>query len=153
MPLRPVKGHYITLRGENILQRTIRNPDVYLIPRKNEIYVGATMEEDGLNPKRLTGSCLDLLFYAYQVVPEVYEQELTEFGFGFRPALRDHQPAIGQTDISRLFVNIGHFRHGILIAPAVARLLLQLFKEKQLSPFCPQRFVSCNEKQSSSLLQ
>ena len=40
--------------------------------------------------------------------------------------MRDHLPAIGATEHDRLYVATGHYRNGILLAPATAALLADL---------------------------
>lgn len=127
MPMRPVKGQYVILKpkeaSEPLLDRVVRTPDVYLIPRKDgRIYIGATMEEEGWNTQQTAGATLDFLYHAFQVLPGVYEMNIEESGCGFRPALRDNQPLIGATHLSNVFCNVGHYRHGILLAPAAAEL-------------------------------
>ncbi|MEC7986534.1 MAG: glycine oxidase ThiO [Myxococcota bacterium] len=150
LPLRPVKGHYLLLKGEELIQHTIRTPDVYMIPREEgHLYIGATMEEEGFCHKKKAGHLLDLLYHSWQFLRGIYELEVMEFGIGFRPALRDHQPGIGRGHLSNLWLNIGHFRHGILLAPAAARLLCdQIERPPSSSPFDPLRFWREHEDSS-----
>ena len=62
---------------------------------------------------------------------------------GLRPALEDQLPAIGATEIEGLYLAFGHFRNGILLAPATAHYLAQWLTEglepEELRPFAPQR--------------
>ena len=150
LPLRPVKGHYLLLKGEELIQHTIRTPDVYMVPREDGLlYIGATMEEEGFCHKKKAGHVLDLLYHSWQFLRGIYELELLECGIGFRPALRDHQPGIGRAHLSNLWLNVGHFRHGILLAPAAARLLCdQIENPQHPSPFDPLRFWKENEDSS-----
>ena len=86
---------------------------------------------------------MDLLWNARLVAPAVYDLELLEVNVGFRPATRDHLPLIGATEVSGLYVATGHFRHGVLLAPATAALLADLIVEGRLdpilAPFRPER--------------
>lgn len=143
-PLRPVKGQILRLRGEPLLRHVVRTPDVYLVPRDDgELVVGATMEEQGFDARSTAGATMNLLRAAWQVLPGVDDLELTELSVGFRPALRDNLPAIGPMGPDGLFLATGHYRHGVLLAPATARLLIAAIRTgsmpPELVPFAPVR--------------
>lgn len=142
LPQRPVKGQYVILEGDPLISHTIRTPDVYMVPRPNgELYIGATMEEEGFCERLRAGHQLDLLYHSWQFVRGIYELHIKETGVGFRPALRDHQPAIGRAHLRNLWLNIGHFRHGITIAPAASKLMLHhIEKPDTRDAFSPLRF-------------
>ena len=127
LPLRPVKGQVLRLRGERLLHHVIRTPDVYILPRASgELIIGASSEEQGFDARPTAGPTMDLLYNAWRALPGIYELELDEVSVGFRPALRDHLPAIGATEYNGLYVATGHYRNGILLAPATAALLADL---------------------------
>jgi glycine oxidase len=67
-------------------------------------------------------SALELLGAAYAVHPAFAEARILEFGSGLRPAFPDNLPRIA-IDQNRIAVN-GLYRHGFLIAPALAELTL-----------------------------
>ena len=142
LPLRPIKGQYIILEGAQLIENTLRSPDVYMVPRPNgRLYIGASMEEEGFCTKKRAGQQLDLLYHSWQFVRGIYELYIEESSAGFRPTLRDNQPAIGRGQLDNLWLNIGHFRHGITIAPKAAQLLLQLIQKPDTNnPFSPLRF-------------
>jgi glycine oxidase len=150
LPLRPVKGQVLRLRGETLVRHTIRTPDVYLVPRSGgELVVGATMEEQGFDARVTAGGVYDLLREARRALPGVYELELAEARAGFRPALRDHMPALDATGVEGLFLATGHFRNGVELAPITARLLADLLidgrEDELLEPFSPLRFAQTGE--------
>lgn len=145
LPLRPVKGQGVRLIGDALIERVVRTPDVYIVPRSNhELYVGASSEEVGLEAESTAGPVMDLLREAWRVLPGIYELEVAELVVGFRPAIRDLLPAIGPTEIEGLHVATGHYRHGVMLAPATARLLCDAIDGKdvdaQLRRFSPRRF-------------
>ena len=130
--LRGVKGETIVVETSEItLSRPVRllHPrwPIYLIPRAdNRIMIGATSlesEDDGLSVR----SALELLSAAYAVHPAFAEARIVETGTGLRPAYPDNLPRI---DIrgSRIAVN-GLYRHGFLIAPALAEMTLAYVRE------------------------
>ncbi|EAQ35057.1 FAD dependent oxidoreductase [Nitrobacter sp. Nb-311A] len=125
--LRGVKGEEIIVETDEIvLSRPVRllHPrwPLYIIPREgNRFMIGATSierEDDGVSVR----SALELLSAAYAVHPAFGEARIVEIGSGLRPAFPDNLPriAIGK---ERIAVN-GLFRHGFLLAPALAELTL-----------------------------
>jgi glycine oxidase len=145
LPLRPVKGQALLLRGEPLIDHVIRTPDVYLVPRHaGRLFVGASSEESGFELGSTAGAALDLLREAWRVLPGVYELEICEMVAGLRPTLRDHLPAIGPAGLEGLWLATGHYRHGVLLAAATAKLLVEAIVTsavpQQLAPFSPARF-------------
>lgn len=144
LPLRPVKGQVLRLHGGTLIRHVVRTPDVYLVPRTDgELVVGATMEDQGFDARSTAGATMDLLRAAWQVVPGVYDLAVTELSVGFRPALRDNLPAIGPIGPDGLFLATGHYRHGVLLAPITAQLLVEAIQTGstplELAPFAPTR--------------
>ncbi len=142
--LRPVKGQLVRLRGPRLLTRVVRTPRVYLVPRDGgELLVGATMEETGYDATPTAGAVLDLLRHGREAVPGIYDSELCEVSVGLRSALDDHLPVIGQSELPGLFLAYGHFRNGVLLAPATAHHLADWLERGEapaaLRPFVPGR--------------
>ena len=144
IPVRPVKGQLVRLRGPQLIRHVVRTPRVYLVPRLDgELIVGGTVEEQGFDPTPTAGAVSDLLWGARLVVPAVYDLAWSEVNVGFRPASRDHLPIMGPAGVDGLYVATGHFRNGILLAPATAALMADLLVDGRrsplLEPFAPQR--------------
>jgi glycine oxidase len=125
--LRGVKGEMIIVESDEIeLSRPVRliHPrwPLYIIPRANhQFMIGATSierEDDGVSVR----SALELLSAAYAVHPAFGEARIVEIGAGLRPAFPDNLPRIA-IDNQRIAVN-GLYRHGFLLAPALAELTL-----------------------------
>ena len=145
--LRPVKGQIVRLGGPELINHVVRSPDVYLVPRRGgELVVGATMEEQGLDVLPTAGAILDLLREAWRVLPGVYDLAVTELSVGLRPAVRDHLPVIGATQTRGLYVATGHFRNGVLLAPATAHHLAEWITRgaapAALAPFGVERLAA-----------
>jgi glycine oxidase len=136
--LRGVKGEMLLLRLRDFsLSRPIRvlHPrlPLYIVPRANGLFmVGATMTESD-EPTRITArSMLELLSAAYALHPAFGEAEIIEIGTGVRPAFPDNLPRIGWHG-GALYVN-GLYRHGFLLAPALARRVAQVVLEDRHFP-------------------
>jgi glycine oxidase len=125
--LRGVKGEMILIETDEIeLSRPVRliHPrwPLYVIPRGgNRFMLGATSIETENNGVSVR-SALELLSAAYAVHPAFAEARIVEFGSGLRPAFPDNLPRIA-IDNRNIAVN-GLYRHGFLLAPALAELTL-----------------------------
>ena len=142
--VRPIKGQLVRLRGGKLLRHMIRNPECYLVPREDgELLVGATMEEQGFDIAPTAGAVLDLLRHAWQILPGLYDLNLVEVSVGLRPAVADHLPVIGPTEVEGLYLATAHFRGGILLAPATAHYLAEAIVSgaipAELRPFTVER--------------
>ncbi|MGK5680799.1 glycine oxidase ThiO [Actinoplanes sp. URMC 104] len=148
LPVRPVKGQVLRLRGEpgllrHVLDAAVDGREVYVVPRADgEVVVGATQEE---RTDRLVtaGGVADLLRAAIDLVPGLAELELAETTVGHRPGTPDNAPLLGRLD-DRVVVAAGHFRNGILLAPVTADLVAGLVLTGEADPaladFSPRRF-------------
>jgi glycine oxidase len=125
--LRGVKGEMIIIETSEVeLSRPVRliHPrwPLYVIPRgDNRFMLGATSieaEDTGVSVR----SALELLGAAYAVHPAFGEARIVEFGSGLRPAYADNLPRIAVHN-HKIAVN-GLYRHGFLLAPALAELTL-----------------------------
>jgi glycine oxidase len=122
--LRGVKGEMVVVRTADIaLARPVRmlhpRHPVYIVPRANhEFMIGATMVENEERGRVTARALLELLGAAYALHPAFAEAEVVETGCDLRPAFPDNMPRLvvrGRT----IFTN-GLFRHGFLLAPALA---------------------------------
>ena len=145
VPVRPVKGQVVRLRGELPAQRMVRTEHVYVVPRQNgEVVLGATVEERGFDTTVTAGAVHELLREGYRVLPELAELELVDVSAGLRPASPDNGPLIGEWE-DGVLVATGHYRNGILLAPvtaeAVTALLTGAEPPVEALPFAPERFA------------
>jgi len=143
LPIHPVKGQTLRLRGRLPATRTIRSEHVYVVPRASgETVLGATIEDAGFDETTTDEATALLLRQAIRAVPAVAELELVEAVASLRPGTPDDGPLIG--DWEGLLVASGHYRNGILLAPitaeAVAALLAGDEPPAETVPFDPRRF-------------
>jgi glycine oxidase len=124
--VRPVKGQIVRLRGPVLIQHALRTARVYLVPRDDgELIVGGTIEERGFDQQPTAGAVADLLYRAGAIVPAIGTLTISELSVGLRPALRDNLPVIGPVGAAGFYAAVGHFRSGILLAPATAHYLAE----------------------------
>jgi glycine oxidase len=136
--LRGVKGEMLLLKlPELSLQRPVRmlHPrwPLYVVPRAHGLYmVGASMLESDEGERVSARSLLELLSAAYALHPAFGEAQVVELGAGVRAAFPDNLPRL-RWDREVLHVN-GLYRHGYLLAPALARRAAQVLLDGRHFP-------------------
>jgi glycine oxidase len=142
LPVRPVKGQIMRLRdpqGQDLVTRTIRTREGYLVPRGEGRYVlGATVEERGWDTAPTAGATHELIRDLAEVVPGVLELEIEELGAGLRPGTPDNLPIIGEH--GGAIWATGHFRNGVLLADVTAQAVAELLAGNPL----PQWAAACD---------
>jgi glycine oxidase len=143
LPVRPVKGQTLRLRGPLPATRIIRSDHVYVVPRASgETVIGATIEEVGFDTAPTDEATALLQQHAIRAVPAVAGLQLVEVTASLRPGTPDDGPVIGEWE--GFLVAGGHYRNGILLAPvtaeAIAALLAGDETPPEVAPFGPGRF-------------
>ena len=123
--LRGVRGEMLYLQTREVsLARPVRllHPrfPVYIVPRGDGLFmVGATMIETEFGGPISARSMMELLNAAYAVHPAFADAALVETGVGIRPAFADNFPRATR-EADAVVLN-GLYRHGFLLAPAMAQ--------------------------------
>jgi glycine oxidase len=136
--LRGVKGEMLLLRLPELhLTRPVRvlhpRMPLYVVPREPGLYmVGATMIESDEATRISARSMLELLSAAYALHPAFGEAQIIEIGTGVRAAFSDNLPRLRRAG-GALHVN-GLYRHGFLLAPALARRAAEVLLEGRHFP-------------------
>lgn len=135
--LRGVKGEMLVIRCPDVtLTRPVRllhpRMPLYIVPRGDGIYMlGATMIESEDSSRITARSMLELLSAAYALNPAFGEAEVLETGVDLRPAFPDNLPRIRR--LGRTIYANGLYRHGYLLAPALAQGVADLALENKHS--------------------
>lgn len=133
--LRGVRGEMLYLRTEEVaLARPLRllHPrfPVYIVPRGNGLFmVGATMIETEFGGSISARSLMELLNAAYALHPAFADAAVIETGAGIRPAFPDNLPRVMRE--GNIVVINGFYRHGFLLAPAMAAEAADLVLSEQ----------------------
>lgn len=132
--LRAVRGEMLEVSAPGVaLSRTVRllHPrfPCYIVPRGQDRYmIGATMVESA-DPGPITArAVMELLSAAWTVHPGFADAQILATGTGLRPAFPDNIPAIHQSG-GHIHIN-GMYRHGFLMAPALAMDLARLLTKE-----------------------
>ena len=126
---RPMKGQMLLLRAlPHAVRHIILSGSHYLIPRRDgSVLVGSTVEDSGFDYTLTQSARVTLRSFAAEIFPMLGKAEIGGHWAGLRPGSETGVPYIGESpNIRGLYVNTGHFRNGIVMAPGSARLLTDL---------------------------
>lgn len=127
----PRKGQMAMVRmeGPPQLRHVLRSPTVYLVPRGDtRIVIGASVERAGFDRQVEDATVQKLLAQAGELWRPIVSAPLIESWAGLRPGTGDQLPFIGSTGEPNCWWATGHFRNGILLAPATALIIRQLLQ-------------------------
>jgi glycine oxidase len=134
--IRPVRGQMLLFKLELATLDTIlyRN-GIYLIPRRDgHILAGSTLEDAGFDKSTTTGALEHLHDEAAAMLPILSGMKPVGHWAGLRPGSPGNIPVIDRhPDFDNVFVNTGHFRYGVTMAPASAALLVDLMEGSTLT--------------------
>jgi glycine oxidase len=158
------------------LDTVLRTPTLYLVPRGDgRIVIGSTVEDAGFDRTIDEAAGNRLFESAAALWPPLRQGTITARWTGLRPSvvrpcivrplipgdlptLPDALPIIGPLDSSsstHCYAATGHFRNGILLAPATAHLIAQLLRNETssiaLDAFMPSRFARAAQLQDEAL--
>jgi glycine oxidase len=127
LDIKPVKGQMLLFKFEAPPVHTILvQNDLYIIPRRDgHVLVGSTLEDVGFDKETTASARNHLLTRAQSILRSLRNIPVLQHWAGLRPASPNNIPTIGQHPrIHNLFVNSGHFRYGVTMAPASAEILV-----------------------------
>ena len=146
LPVKPVKGQMIQYRTPpGLLRHIVLYRDHYLIPRRDGLLLaGSTLEDTGYDKSTTDTARQMLMQKAVQLVPALGNYDVVRQWAGLRPGVSDGVPFIGpHPACDGLFINAGHFRNGVVMAPASARLLADLMLQREsftdAGPYRPEK--------------
>ena len=124
----PVRGQMLAITTNNKERLPLlTNHRVYIVPRLDgSAVIGSTEELVGFNRGTTAEGLNGIFTEAQNIWPSLSESKILDTWCGFRPASRDHLPLIGPCAERGLYLATGHFRNGILQAPATAQMIGQM---------------------------
>ena len=141
--LRGVRGEMVVVRCRDVaLARPVRmlHPRIplYIVPRGEGLFmIGATMIESEQRGAASVRSTVELLNAAYALHPAFGEAEIIELGADLRPAFADNLPQVRRE--GRVLRANGLFRHGFLLAPDLARQVVDTIQMETNDADIPER--------------
>ncbi len=138
VPIVPVKGQLLVLSmPRRMVTRVLSVPGAYLVPRADgTLVIGEIAEETAFDVTIDPAGSRTLRDAAVRALPELAELVVAQAWAGLRPRTPNDRPFIGATSLDGYFVAAGHYRNGILLAPATALAIANMIEGK--APIAPQ---------------
>ena len=125
--IKPIRGQMLLFKFDSPpLPYVVLKAGLYLIPRRDgHLLVGSTLEDVGFDKSTTDEARDNLLQRAIEILPSLRGRPLIKHWAGLRPGSPDNIPTIGRhPKLDNLYINSGHFRYGVTMAPASVELLL-----------------------------
>lgn len=145
IPVEPVRGQIVELVPSAVPPAVLWSDEAYLVPRPDgRLLVGSTDERVGFVKDVTARAVGRLIDAACRLVPSLEGARFSSAWAGLRPGSADGSPILGASGIPGLHFAAGHYRNGILLAPATARLLADALEGSEspaLAAFSAARFA------------
>jgi glycine oxidase len=145
LPVEPVKGQMILYKcAEDFLTSIVLANGRYAIPRRDgHVLIGSTLEHVGFDKTPTEEALASLKASAVGLLPALVDAEVVGHWAGLRPGSPEGIPFIGPVPgHDGLWLNCGHFRNGLVLAPASCQLLTDLLLGREPiidpTPYAPE---------------
>lgn len=124
----PIKGQMIVIKSKiGTIEHIILDQGRYLIPRKDgRILIGSTTEDVGFDGSLDDQVGVELLAFASNRFSELQNATIEHHWAGFRPASKSDVIVEKHQQLENLYINTGHFRNGLNMAPESSSKILRL---------------------------
>lgn len=148
LPVEPVKGQMILFKcAADFLPSMVLAKGRYAIPRRDgHVLIGSTLEHAGFDKTPTAEALHSLKASAVDLLPALAEATPVQQWAGLRPGSPEGIPFIGALQRHPgLWLNCGHYRNGLVLAPASCRLLADLLLGREAvidpTPYAPQNRI------------
>jgi glycine oxidase len=126
--IKPMRGQILLYKPEKNLEQIVYREGFYMIPRPDGyLLAGSTLEDVGFEAAVTREVRDEISAKAKAIMPELKSQPILKHWSGLRPGTPENLPTISaHPTIENLFMNTGHFRYGLTMAPASAKLVTAL---------------------------
>lgn len=133
LPIVPVRGQMLLFPPQpGLLRCMVLKNGRYLIPRRDgRILCGSTLEYVGFDKGITAAAQDDLLAAARDMLPALQHVLPERQWAGLRPGSPGGIPVIDFVPGTRVLINAGHFRNGLVLAPAAVALGVQLLLQEK----------------------
>lgn len=132
LPIKPMRGQMLLYAQphQQKLTHIVFREGFYMVPRRDGlILAGSCLEDVGFDHAVTDDMGRQLADKAAALLPELADAPVLAHWSGFRPGSPDNVPTIAaHPRYKNLYINSGHFRYGLTMAPASAELLANLVK-------------------------
>ena len=134
LEVKPMRGQMLLYKlAPNTLTHMIYSEDFYLIPRRDgHILAGSTVEDVGFDKATTQEVAEQLAAKAKAILPQLATAPVIKHWSGLRPGSPDNIPVIARhPQFENLYLNTGHFRYGVTMAPVSAQLVAALMSGEE----------------------
>lgn len=127
--IKPMRGQMLLYQVPvNSLSTIVYQDGFYLVPRKDGyLLAGSTLEDVGFDTGVTDAVKQEIQAKAEAIMPSLKQAPIVKHWSGLRPGTPDNLPTIGaHPTIKNLYLNTGHFRYGLTMAPACAQMVANL---------------------------
>lgn len=134
--IKPIRGQMLLFHAKpGDVKRITLHENHYAIPRKDgRVLFGSTIEDTGFVKETTSEARHKLFALAVQLYPALSETAVEHHWAGLRPSSPEGIPYIGPCpNVENMYINAGHFRNGIVLGPASAKLVADLVLDEKTS--------------------
>ncbi|MFH2135735.1 MAG: FAD-dependent oxidoreductase [Pseudomonadota bacterium] len=144
LDIKPIRGQMLLFKFDTPpLPHILLQGDLYFIPRKDgHLLIGSTLEDVGFDKSTTEEARESMLQRAIALLPALQGMPVVRHWAGLRPGSNGNIPTIDRHPaLENLYINGGHFRYGVTMAPASAEVLLnKIFDKPQTLDVAPYRW-------------
>lgn len=132
LEIKPMRGQMLLYHlPPGRLQHIIYRDGFYLLQRRDgHLLAGSSLEDVGFDTRVTESMREEMQQKAEAILPELRGQAIIRHWSGLRPGTPHNIPTIGRhPQIENLFLNTGHFRYGVTMAPECARRVVAAIAE------------------------
>lgn len=128
LPVEPARGQIVSFASpKQLFRRPVVTERAYIVQRNDgQILLGSTIERAGFDRALTVSGMHDILCGSQKISSKLAQCHYLDAWAGLRPYSRTGNPILGATKIRGVYAAVGHFRHGILLAPVTATLMADL---------------------------
>ncbi|HEY0267727.1 MAG TPA: FAD-dependent oxidoreductase [Methyloradius sp.] len=128
LQIKPMRGQILLYQPKKNLEQIVYREGFYMVPRRDGyLLAGSTLEDVGFDPRTTEAVRDEISAKAEAIMPALKDMPIIKHWSGLRPGTPDNLPTISaHPQIKNLYLNTGHFRYGLTMAPASAKLVAAL---------------------------
>lgn len=129
LDIKPMRGQMLLYHmAPGLLPHIVYRDGFYMLQRRDgHLLAGSSLEDVGFDTGVTESMRQEMLQKAEAILPALRGQPIIKHWSGLRPGTPHNIPTIGRhAQIENLYLNTGHFRYGVTMAPECARRIAAL---------------------------